>query len=103
MSSEVATGVNILKNGQDPPLRKDDELPAWLWELMTPDKTLAELQRADFNELTFEEVRVASRRELPRRHGRGESGERRPTARRGLRAFGPCRSFRGEGGAEYEV
>lgn len=56
MSSEVATGINILKNGSDPPLKKDEELPEWLWELAQPEKTLAELQRHEFDELTYEEV-----------------------------------------------
>jgi len=29
MSKEVCTGLNILKKGQDPPLRPDDQLPDW--------------------------------------------------------------------------
>lgn len=33
MSKEVVTGLNILKKGQDPPLRPDDQLPDWLWQL----------------------------------------------------------------------
>ena len=57
MSSEVATGINILKNGSDPALKKDEELPEWLWELAQPEKPLSDLQRHSFEELSYEEVR----------------------------------------------
>lgn len=72
MSSEVATGINILKNGSDPPLKSDEELPEWLWELAQPEKTLAELQRLEFDELTYEEVSVC-----------GKGGEREASGRGG--------------------
>ncbi|KAL6769026.1 MRPL54 [Auxenochlorella protothecoides x Auxenochlorella symbiontica] len=57
LSTEVATGVNILKNGTDPALKSDEELPAWLWELAQPEKPLTELQRHEFTELQSEEQR----------------------------------------------
>ncbi|KFM24475.1 hypothetical protein F751_3193 [Auxenochlorella protothecoides] len=57
LSTEVATGVNILKNGTDPALKSDEELPAWLWELAQPEKPLTELQRHEFTELQPEEQR----------------------------------------------
>lgn len=37
MSKEVVTGLNVLKKGQDPPLRPDDQLPDWLWQLAGTD------------------------------------------------------------------
>ena len=45
LSKEVVTGLNTLKKGADPPLRPDDQLPEWLWELAEPEKTLNELRR----------------------------------------------------------
>lgn len=45
LSKEVATGVNILKGGSDPPLLPDEEYPEWLWELADPEPTLFELRR----------------------------------------------------------
>lgn len=45
MSSEVATGVNIYKKGQDPPILSDSEYPEWLWELEKKPKTLKQLQQ----------------------------------------------------------
>ncbi|KAL4422068.1 hypothetical protein ABPG77_001536 [Micractinium sp. CCAP 211/92] len=52
MSKEVVTGLNILKKGQDPPLRPDDQLPDWLWQLAEPEKTLNELRRTKEEDLT---------------------------------------------------
>jgi hypothetical protein len=43
--------------GQDPPLRKDEDLPDWLWKLAAPDKTLNELRRLERSELSAEQVR----------------------------------------------
>lgn len=57
MSSEVVSGLNTLKNGSDPPLRPDEELPEWLWKLEQPNKTLSELRRVEFDELELPEVR----------------------------------------------
>eukprot|EP00884_Botryococcus_braunii_P000353 jgi/Botrbrau1/10318/Bobra.0120s0031.1 len=45
LSKDVATGVNILKGGTDPPLKPDEEYPDWLWELAEPQPTLFELRR----------------------------------------------------------
>jgi Mitochondrial ribosomal protein L37 len=45
MSKDVATGVNILKGGSDPPLLPDEEYPEWLWKLAEPQGTLFELRR----------------------------------------------------------
>jgi large subunit ribosomal protein L54 len=45
LSSKVATGVAIRKGESDPPLLPDDQYPPWLFELMTPEPTTAELQR----------------------------------------------------------
>lgn len=58
MSTEVVTGLNIQKNGSDPALKKDDELPEWLWKLGEQPKTLAELERSDANDLSLEEQRM---------------------------------------------
>lgn len=33
------------KGESDPPLLPDDQYPAWLWELATPEPSTAELQR----------------------------------------------------------
>ena len=60
MSSEVATGINILKTGSDPALRPDAEVPEWLWELAQPDKPLSDLQRHEFEQLDFKDVRRGS-------------------------------------------
>lgn len=56
MSSEVVTGLNILKGGADPPLRPDAELPDWLWELAAPPKTLNELKRSQEEALSSADV-----------------------------------------------
>lgn len=61
LSKEVCTGLNILKKGQDPPLRPDDQLPDWLWTLAVPEKTLNELKRMKEDELTLEQVRLCTR------------------------------------------
>lgn len=42
--------------GQDPPLRKDEDLPDWLWKLAAPDKTLNELRRIKQSDLSPEQV-----------------------------------------------
>ena len=68
MSSEAVTGLNILKGGADPPLKPDEELPDWLWELAAPPKTLNVLKRsqeealssADVSQSVAELARVAS-------------------------------------------
>jgi hypothetical protein len=54
MSSEVATGLNIAKNGSDPPLKTDEELPDWLWKLAKPGRTLGDLRRG--HELDYIDV-----------------------------------------------
>lgn len=56
LSSEVATGLNILKKGSDPPLKPDDQLPEWLWGLAEPGKTLNELRRTKEADMTDAEV-----------------------------------------------
>lgn len=60
-SSEVATGINILKGGSDPPLKADDEYPAWVSQLAEPQLTFTELKRTvaarPDQALTLEEVR----------------------------------------------
>jgi Mitochondrial ribosomal protein L37 len=56
MSTEVVTGVNLLKSGTDPPLLPDDQYPEWLWKLAEPEATLSELQRKPEDDLSLEEV-----------------------------------------------
>jgi hypothetical protein len=58
MSPTHATGINIEKKGEDPPLKADAELPHWLWALAAPGRTLAELRRAGGGgeELALEEL-----------------------------------------------
>eukprot|EP00887_Chlorella_sp_A99_P006205 scaffold3.g6205.t1 len=56
LSSEVATGLNILKKGSDPPLRPDAELPEWLWALAESEKTLNELRRTKDEDLSDAEA-----------------------------------------------
>ena len=63
MSKEVVTGLNVLKNGSDPPLKHDDELPEWLWKLAGQRKTLAELQRQDEATLSLEDLKYKQRLE----------------------------------------
>ena len=57
LSTDVATGLNILKKGSDPPLKPDSELPDWLWGLAEPSKTLNELRRMKDEDLNDAEVR----------------------------------------------
>lgn len=45
MSSEVVTGCAIKKGESDPAIKPDTEYPAWLFELMQPAASLAELER----------------------------------------------------------
>lgn len=45
LSKEVATGVAIRKGESDPKLLPDDQYPPWLFELLTPEPSTAELQR----------------------------------------------------------
>ncbi|GMH36759.1 hypothetical protein BSKO_04632 [Bryopsis sp. KO-2023] len=42
MTKDVAP-VNILKTGEDPPLKPDEEYPAWLWKLVTPPASFGDL------------------------------------------------------------
>lgn len=42
MTTNVAP-VNILKTGEDPELKPDEEYPGWLWKLASPPPTLGEL------------------------------------------------------------
>lgn len=46
MSSEVVTGCAIKKGENDPPIKPDSEYPAWLFQLITPEASVAELERA---------------------------------------------------------
>lgn len=41
----MATGVAIRKGESDPKLLPDDQYPPWLFELLTPEPSTAELQR----------------------------------------------------------
>jgi hypothetical protein len=45
MSSEVVTGCAIKKGENDPAIKPDAEYPAWLFQLMQPEASLAELER----------------------------------------------------------
>jgi large subunit ribosomal protein L54 len=45
LSAEVVTGVAIRKGESDPPILPDSEYPAWLFELMKPEPSVAELER----------------------------------------------------------
>jgi large subunit ribosomal protein L54 len=45
LSTEVVTGVAIRKGESDPPILPDSEYPAWLFELMKPEPSVAELER----------------------------------------------------------
>jgi hypothetical protein len=45
LSTEVVTGVAIKKGESDPPILPDSEYPAWLFELMKPEPSVAELER----------------------------------------------------------
>lgn len=56
----VAVGINIKKGGADPPLKPDEEYPAWVQNLATAEQSLYELQRkieaTGEESLTLEEV-----------------------------------------------
>lgn len=59
LSSEVVTGCAIKKGESDPAIKPDAEYPAWLFELMTPEPTVAELERMYASEgLTLAQVCV---------------------------------------------
>ncbi|KAF6252520.1 mitochondrial ribosomal protein L37-domain-containing protein [Scenedesmus sp. NREL 46B-D3] len=45
LSVEVVTGVAIKKGESDPPILADSEYPTWLFELMKPEPSVAELER----------------------------------------------------------
>jgi large subunit ribosomal protein L54 len=45
LSTEVVTGVAIKKGESDPPILPDSEYPAWLFQLMKPESSVAELER----------------------------------------------------------
>eukprot|EP00878_Enallax_costatus_P003122 GHUV01003321.1.p1 GENE.GHUV01003321.1~~GHUV01003321.1.p1 ORF type:complete len:116 (+),score=5.78 GHUV01003321.1:176-523(+) len=45
LSAESVTGCAIKKGESDPAIKADSEYPAWLFELMTPEPTVAELER----------------------------------------------------------
>lgn len=61
MTKDVAP-VNVLKTGEDPALKPDEEYPAWLWKLADPPPSLGELSRKfDIDgpkSLSFEEVEL---------------------------------------------
>lgn len=60
MTKDIAP-VNILKTGEDPALKPDEDYPAWLWKLASPPTSLGDLSRkydADgAKSLSFEEVK----------------------------------------------
>lgn len=58
MSDAVVTGLNTQKNGTDPSLKADEELPGWLFELASPPKTLNELRRSKEELHPEEEARL---------------------------------------------
>jgi hypothetical protein len=53
----ILTNPCVVTQGQDPPLKKDEELPDWLWKLAEPEKTVNELRRMGQEELTPNLVR----------------------------------------------
>lgn len=58
LSKTHATGVAIRKGESDPPILPDDQYPPWLFDLMTPEPTTAELQRLyDQDGLTLEQMK----------------------------------------------
>lgn len=62
LSSKVATGVAIRKGEADPPILPDDQYPPWLFELMAPEPSTAELQRLyEQDGLTLGQVRLRGR------------------------------------------
>mmetsp|Transcript_22187 Transcript_22187/g.48707 ORF Transcript_22187/g.48707 Transcript_22187/m.48707 type:complete len:133 (-) Transcript_22187:381-779(-) len=48
---KVATGINILKSGNDPALGPNEAYPDWLWKLGEPSPNLAELQQKGWDNL----------------------------------------------------
>ena len=59
-SSPSVIGLNILKDGQDPELRPDEEYPEWVWTLHQPRPSLQALKTRhedDPESLTTEEQR----------------------------------------------
>lgn len=59
MSAQAVTGCAIKKGENDPAIKPDTEYPTWLFELMNPEPSLAELERAYAAEgLTLEQVRA---------------------------------------------
>jgi len=60
MSAQAVTGCAIKKGENDPPIKADSEYPTWLFELLTPEATVAELERLYCTEgLTLPEVGFA--------------------------------------------
>lgn len=45
LSAESVTGCSLKKGESDPAIKEDSEYPAWLFELMKPEATVAELER----------------------------------------------------------
>jgi large subunit ribosomal protein L54 len=45
MSVTHCSGLNFKKGGEDPALGADETYPEWLWELLTPKKTLTMLEK----------------------------------------------------------
>jgi hypothetical protein len=45
MDKEVATGVNIFTEGEDPKFMPDEQYPPWLWDLADPLKTAKQLHQ----------------------------------------------------------
>lgn len=43
---KVATGLNLLTKGSDPPLSPTEDYPEWLWKLKEPSMNLSELRQA---------------------------------------------------------
>jgi Mitochondrial ribosomal protein L37 len=60
LSSTEATGINIYKQGSDPQLKPDEELPDWLFNLERPAKSLSELRRIAKDKLELDDVCHAS-------------------------------------------
>lgn len=58
MSAQAVTGCAIKKGENDPPIKADSEYPTWLFELLTPEATVAELERLYCTEgLTLPEMK----------------------------------------------
>lgn len=41
--NSVCAGLNYFKTGEDPPIRADNEYPAWLWTCLDPVKSYKEI------------------------------------------------------------